>query len=187
MHPDLNIFAMANTTMLPVHYKRALILATHEHATQTWGGQPYYVHLEAVEEVLIRFGYANASSEKGITFSIVAWLHDILEDGALSFNDLKKEFGEPVAEAVYALTEEKGRNRKERKPPHHYEAIRNNPLACIVKLADRIANCEQAQRSESRMLAVYREEYPLFREKLCVPGMADDLWEHLHGLLFTEN
>lgn len=174
---------MAISEILPSKYKRALILATQEHATQTWGGHPYWVHLEAVEEVLVRFGYAGADSDLHISRSIVAWLHDILEDGALSYNDLKKEFGEAIAEAVYAVTEEKGRNRKERKPDHHYEGIRANALACVVKLADRIANCEQAVKEGSRMLGRYREEYAVFRGKLYVEGMADDLWAHLDDLL----
>ena len=174
---------MTNSEILPGKYKRAIILATHEHATQTWGGHPYWVHLEAVEEVLVRFGYAGSDSDLHITRSIVAWLHDILEDGALSYNDLKKEFGEDVAEAAYALTEEKGRNRKERKPDHHYEAIQANALACVVKLADRIANVEQSVKEGSRMHGLYKKEYGVFREKLYVEGMADDLWGHLDELL----
>ena len=45
-----------------------------------------------------------------------------------------------AAEIVYALTDEKGRNRAERGSEKHYEDIRNTLYAPFVKLCNRYAN-----------------------------------------------
>jgi guanosine-3',5'-bis(diphosphate) 3'-pyrophosphohydrolase len=158
---------------------QAMAMAIFAHGNQRWGKHPYYVHLSRTEELLVRFGYADYTTSGGITRCVIAWLHDTLEDTALSYNDIKNEFGGRVAEAVYAVTEEKGRTRQERKPVAHYEAIRANPDACIVKIADRSVNVEESKQSGSRMLEVYRNEHQQFKEKLCAPAMCDSLWAHL--------
>lgn len=165
----------------------AMAVAITAHGNQRWGEHPYYAHLSRTEELLVRFGYADYVSEEGLTRCVMAWLHDILEDTALSFNDIKNKFGERVALAVYAVTEEKGRNRQERKPPTYYDVIRANPDACIVKIADRSVNVELAKQANSRMLDVYRNEHQQFKEKLYVPGMCDNLWNHLESLFLSQS
>jgi (p)ppGpp synthase/HD superfamily hydrolase len=40
------------------------------------------------------------------------WTHDVIEDCRQSYSDVKKALGESVAEIVYALTNEKGKNTK---------------------------------------------------------------------------
>lgn len=42
------------------------------------------------------------------------WRHDTIEDIRQSYNDIKKKIGQPVADMVFAVTNEKGKNRHER-------------------------------------------------------------------------
>ena len=113
--------------------KEAAYLAISLHGTQTYDKHPYYYHLEQVVDVLKEFEFTEDK------YIISGYLHDVMEDTAISYNDIKNQFGEDIAEIVYAVTDELGRNRKERKAKT-YPKIRANPDAIIIKLADRIAN-----------------------------------------------
>ena len=48
------------------------------------------------------------------TMTSAGYLHDTIEDTDTSYRDLFDRFGEEVAELVYAVTSELGRNRAER-------------------------------------------------------------------------
>jgi (p)ppGpp synthase/HD superfamily hydrolase len=85
-------------------------------------------------------------------------LHDILEDTPLSYNDVKKEFGEKVADIVYDVTDELGKNRKERKE-RTYPKIRANHDAILVKICDRIANANNSKKLNKRMFEMYKKEH----------------------------
>ena len=69
-----------------------------------------------------------------------ALLHDVVEDTAVTLEDLQKEFPEEVVEAVRLLT------HLEEVPDEEYLlAIRENPLALKVKLADNAHNSDQTR------------------------------------------
>ena len=130
---------------------------------------------------------------------LAAFYHDSIEDARLSYNDVMKiarsqmdeEQAYLAAEIVYALTNEKGRNRAERANEKYFAGIREIPYAPFVKLADRLANTSYAfskgTADSLRMSKVYREELPGFLEALKVEGtdvrfllpeaMVEDLWE----------
>lgn len=157
--------------------KEAAYLAISLHGTQTYDGYPYYYHLEQVVDVLIEFGFTEDK------YIISAYLHDILEDTAISYNDIKKQFGEEVAEIVYAVTDELGRNRKERKAKT-YPKIKANPDAVIVKLADRIANTRNSIKNKPSMAKMYAKELQGFRDALYIPNTeAELLWKELEDIL----
>ena len=128
-----------------------------------------------------------------------AFYHDSIEDARLSYNDVMKiakglmdeEQAYLATEIVYALTNEKGRNRAERANEKYFAGIRETPYAPFVKLADRLANTSYAfskgTADSLRMSKVYREELPGFLEALRVEGsdvrfslpeaMVKDLWD----------
>ena len=60
------------------------------------------------------------------------WVHDVIEDCRETYNDVKNVLGERVADIAYALTNEKGKTRKERANDKYYEGIRNTPFALII-------------------------------------------------------
>jgi (p)ppGpp synthase/HD superfamily hydrolase len=87
-----------------------------------------------------------------------AWSHDLVEDCRVSYSDVKRELGENVADIVYAVTNDKGKNRKERAGEKYYKGIRNTPGAVFVKLCDRIANVQYSKMTKSRMFEMYKKE-----------------------------
>jgi hypothetical protein len=71
---------------------------------------------------------------------------------------VKNHLGQEAADIIYALTNEKGKNRKERANDKYYEGIRNTPGAVFVKLCDRIANVQYSKMTGSRMFEMYKKE-----------------------------
>jgi guanosine-3',5'-bis(diphosphate) 3'-pyrophosphohydrolase len=128
--------------------------------------QPYVKHLEDVYNVLLRYG-CNNSNEDELEILVAAWLHDCMEDTATSYTDVKKVFGESIADIVYCLTDELGRNRKEKKEKT-YPKIKSNWKSIIVKAGDRVANYEQSltHQDEKSFSEMYKKEYEEFKRQL---------------------
>jgi (p)ppGpp synthase/HD superfamily hydrolase len=164
-------------------YEFAKRLADVAHHKQRYGTNPYTHHLQAVEEILYRFGFDDYE------LKIAAWLHDIIEDTELSYDQVKHGFGERIANIVYAVTNEMGRNRKERYGKT-YPKIKADRKALILKLADRIANIEQAIGTNSRYVDLYRKEWEEFYSQL-FEDVEDQrvikMWKYLESLFGGEN
>lgn len=104
------------------------------------------------------------------TCLLSCWGHDLIEDCRVSYNDVKDHLGQEVADIVYAVTNEKGKNRKERANDKYYEGIRNTPGAIFVKLCDRIANVQYSKMTGSRMFEMYKKENTEFTKALGLRG-----------------
>lgn len=100
---------------------------------------------------------------------LACWGHDLIEDARCSFNDVSKELGGDAANIVYAVTNEKGKNRAERGNDKYYEGIRNTSGAQFVKMCDRIANVQYSKMTKSRMFDMYGDENEGFLEKIQCP------------------
>jgi len=109
------------------------------------------------------------------TFEVIelaCWGHDLIEDTRCSYNDCKESLAirnylhNEVADIIYAVTNEKGKNRAERGNDKYYEGIRNTPGAIFVKLCDRIANVQYSKMTKSRMFEMYKKENPDFLIKV---------------------
>lgn len=154
-------------------YQEARMVAILAHGNQRYDEiYPYEKHLDDVVEVLKRFGFSGK-------FIVAGYLHDVIEDGALSYNKLKKHFGYEVAEMVYCVTDELGRDRKEKKIKTLPKTA-SNPDAIILKLADRIANIEHGGKVD-----MYAKEYDEFKGVLVLNTPTDGkrMWDHLDSLL----
>jgi (p)ppGpp synthase/HD superfamily hydrolase len=101
----------------------AILLAVQAHHGQTQrNGQPYILHPLSM---MLRFD-ADEDAQ------IVAVLHDVVEDTAVSLDDLRAiGFAPQIVEAVDHLTRREGESYEA-----FIERIRPHPLACKVKLAD---------------------------------------------------
>jgi (p)ppGpp synthase/HD superfamily hydrolase len=139
----------------------ALMVAEKEHANQTYDIFSYMYHIRLVVKISQMLGYDE-------TIQVACALHDVMEDGSLSYNDIKNYFGEEVAEIVFAVTDELGRNRKERKSKT-YPKIRKHWKAVAVKLCDRIANMTHSATYSPKMISMYRKEHEAFKEALTNP------------------
>ena len=165
--------------------------AAGHHAGQTYGSEPYMVHLEAVVAIVS----AIEGSEEA---RAVAFLHDVLEDTGATRADLAMTFGALVAFAVVLVTDPEGENRRARKALLHERLAKLHPrvsraahLALLVKAADRVANVRacvvDGDPSRLRMYrkehAAFREEHAAFREAAYRPGLCDVLWTEMDALL----
>lgn len=160
--------------------KKARTYAQRVHNIQAYGEcYPYYKHLEDVYNVLLKFGF---SEEKDLDILVAAWLHDSIEDTNTSYSDLKKEFGENIAEIVFCMTDEMGRNRKEKKAKT-YPKIRSNSKSVILKVADRIVNTEFSKSQQSPQFEMYKKEFEEFQYHLRIYRQIDEMWNHLDSLL----
>jgi (p)ppGpp synthase/HD superfamily hydrolase len=139
---------------------------------------PYEFHLRMVAQVAKNFDYLLDDTVDYITnkkreelefnnedfFSIkdvcqiAVWGHDLIEDTRTSYNDVKYYLGKEAADIIYAVTNKKGKNRKERANEKYYEGIRNTPGAVFVKLCDRIANVQYSKMTKSRVFEMYKKE-----------------------------
>jgi hypothetical protein len=93
---------------------------------------------------------------------------------AVAKNMMDAEQAYLATELVYAMTNEKGRNRAERANEKYFAGIRSIPYGPFLKLADRLANTSYAfskgTADSLRMSKVYQEEVPGFLEALHVDG-----------------
>lgn len=148
---------------------------------QRYGSLPYSVHLQAVKDVADKYLYYLPITHHLIVQS-AALLHDVVEDTDVSESQLERQFGPEIADIVYRVTNERGRDRKERNFKT-YPKIWKSDLAIFVKLADRIANTTNSKNSNDKkgveMYAKYTSEYPIFRYALRVKGLYPDMWEEL--------
>ena len=144
------------------------------------GNSYLYEHLGKVVQVAEKFIYY-IDEENRMNVLASCWLHDSIEDGRLTYNDIKKRTNEEVAEIVYRLTNFKGKTRKERANDEYYQMIKEHPLALFVKLCDRISNVEDSLNSDI-MLKKYKEEYSTFKDKLLTNNYPE-MWELLDKYL----
>ncbi len=143
---------------MPDLIQRARDFATRAHQRidqrRKYSGQPYDVHLAAV-----------ASLVAGVTDDpetiAAAWLHDVVEDTTVTFDDLRREFGTPVQRLVEELTDtsrpSQG-NRAARKDIDRRHLAAASPRGQTVKLADLIDNCDDITRHDQRFARVYLQE-----------------------------
>ena len=120
--------------------KRAFAIAREAHEGQfRRSGEPYIIHPVQVAKILYELGMDSESM-------IAALLHDVVEDTELTKEDVKKDFGEDVAELVEGVTK-LGKVPLFTKEEQQAENVRKMLMAMsqdirviIIKLADRIHN-----------------------------------------------
>lgn len=158
--------------------KLAYELARIKHINDTYGEYPYWKHLKDVYGILFD-NIELIPEELRERLLIAAPLHDIIEDTDTSYEDIKREFGLDVAECVYAVTDELGRNRRERKKKT-YPKLRDYGPAHYLKIADRIANIRSCIEDKNfGMFLMYRKEQKDFTGSVRVKGVADSFWDLL--------
>lgn len=156
--------------------EKARVFAIRAHGKQKYEDQPYEYHLRQVEELAKDF-------ELSENVRVAAWLHDVLEDTDVFFEDVMVAFGIKVFDLVNSVTNEGGGNRKDRLQ-RTYQKIRRNPEAVALKLCDRIANVRACIHfSNNKLMKMYVKEQEDFEKALRRPGEWDGLWKALHNLL----
>lgn len=160
----------------------------HADVNHLYDKKPYKHHLLHVYATALRFIHLIPEDDRSIVLA-ACWAHDVIEDTRQTYNDVKKQLGETVAEIVYALTNEKGKDRKERANAKYYAGIRSIPGAAFVKVCDRIANYEYSKSVNSSMATKYELEMINFWNELYVENyreMWGGLMENITLDKFTE-
>lgn len=158
------------------HDPRSFAVAAH--GDQKYGGRPYSFHLDAVADIAMPFG------EEAIA---AAYLHDVVEDTAVTVEQVEHSFGSRIAAYVSLLSDEPGATRKERKQKTYAKLAQvRGPaeVALVVKAADRLANVRACLQDRKRSLwEMYRSEHPAFRSAAYRPGLCESIWTELDSLL----
>lgn len=160
---------------------------------------PYSFHLKCVEQQGRKFYHLlneTGVEEKKVIPALIC--HDALEDFRMTYNDVKEvcdkfytvdernywyieDFGKKIADIVYCVTDEKGKNRSERKNEKYYKELRENKLAVFVKLADISANTLYSKLTGSSMYDKYKKEFPMFKEK-CYVEEYKEFFDYLESI-----
>jgi guanosine-3',5'-bis(diphosphate) 3'-pyrophosphohydrolase len=117
---------------------RAVAFAAHKHRDQkrkNAEASPYINHPIELANVLWHEG--------GVTDPVViaaALLHDTLEDTETSWQELRGEFGEEIADVVVEVTDTQWIRKEARKRLQVARAKHSSAAARLVKLADKICN-----------------------------------------------
>ncbi len=107
--------------------EKALEIATKAHFGQKdKAGQDYILHPITVAS------FMNTDEEKA-----VAYLHDVVEDTNVNFEDLRKIFSPNIVEAIDAITKRKNETYEE-----YLKRVSMNKIARKVKAADMLHNMD---------------------------------------------
>lgn len=122
----------------------ALEFARVAHGDQKYGDLPYMVHVEGVVELAKNFGLSYEET-------VVAALHDVLEDTSVRYVDLVNEFGIEITQTVAVLTRGKNEQYME-----YIKRISLNSPARSVKVCDLLYNLSMS-KPESTLIKRYQE------------------------------
>lgn len=112
--------------------RKAMNIAYEKHhGAQDKSGMPYIFHPYHLAEQMGNDEYA----------IYVALLHDVVEDTDMTFEELASPFPKPIIDALRLLTH----NEKDDYLEVYIPAIKNNPLALKVKIADLQHNLDKTR------------------------------------------
>lgn len=113
-------------------------------------GTPYYLHPFAVSEIIRDNGY-------NTDYQIAGLFHDLLEDTDVLYDDLLQITTKEIANAVKLVTKEKNYNMNK-----YIDRIKQNKMALVVKLADRLHNLSEAHLASVDFINKYIIETEIY-------------------------
>lgn len=156
--------------------ERAAIFARHAHEGQKRKatGAPYFTHVGKVAEILS--GY----TERQELIS-AAYLHDTLEDCDVSYNELKAEFGNVIADYVFCLTNDKTVLEKSGKVSYMVSKISSmDSDVLLIKMCDTLANMLDYPSWESAQN--YKKIWSMVKNNIL--SSRSGIWKGKHEELF---
>ena len=123
--------------------RKAMIIAYEAHKNQTdKSGVPYIYNPIHVAEQM------NTENE-----CIIALLHDVVEDTNVTFKQLEEVFSKEIIDILKLLTREENIEYDE-----YIKRIKNNSIACKVKIADLTHNLDKTRLDFVTEVDVKRNE-----------------------------
>ena len=168
--------------------EKASQLAQSAHAGQRRvSGEPYFQHSLAVADIL---------TQTGMDYETVAaaLLHDVVEDSEINLDQIRKQFGDSIANLVDGVTKMlliqtfkvgEESSKKEKKERVQAESLRKMLLAMVedvrvvlIKLADRVHNMRTLSVfSESKQKRIASETLDIYAPLANRLGMWQLKWE----------
>ena len=133
---------------------REFAAVAHGDQKRKYSGRPYVTHTQEVAEIV-----AHAGGDPEMVAA--AHLHDVLEDTAITFEEVRGQFGAAVADLVLQLTDQVPRSYGARTARKHAEAdrlARCDDRAKTVKLADVISNTRSIEVEDPDFARIYLAE-----------------------------
>ena len=158
-------------------------IKVHSDTNQKYDDRDYSFHLCMVADIMTKYfddlgEVPDYDLYKMLYFASL--FHDSIEDARLTYNDvlsiakeyMTKGYAKASTEIVYALTNEKGRTRKERANEKYYSGIRSTKFAPFIKACDRLANVTYSclYSTSDRMALVYKNELDEFLKAIDEKG-----------------
>lgn len=125
----------------------AALVAKIAHKGQKYGDKDYFeTHITDVVRIcrVLTMNVPGNYNTREKLISI-AYLHDIIEDTEVTFEDLKDSFGSDIAKSVSTLSK-----KKEVPYDKYIKEIVDDELARTVKIADTISNLNASLKDENQ-------------------------------------
>jgi GTP pyrophosphokinase len=131
--------------------KLAHVIAEEAHRGQKrWDGRTPYFDGHVLK-------VANAVASYGDVFTIVALLHDVVEDCDVSLEEVEENFGADIAQSVNAMTRRGEHTPQKEHYVEYIKRVRADPIARVVKQHDIRHNLSTLPRNNRQR----REKYEL--------------------------
>lgn len=163
-----------------VREARAFAIGAHSAIAQRrkYTNEPYWRHPDAVAKHIERAGGSS-------NMVAAAYLHDVVEDTEVVFEDLHELFPPEVVKLVAEVTDASlpwMGNRAERKRIDREHIARASPEGKSIKLADLIDNTESICERDPNFAKVYMKEKRLLLEVLKQPSLPQ-LWVQANAIV----
>lgn len=137
--------------------QRAKEFAIAAHGDQMYAKYKYAYHLQCVVDLVEK---RNKDAENLEILLAVAWLHDVVEDTAVTHTEIKATFGEEVGFPVWLLTKKKF---------VEYEAYmimcKSNDISLEVKKCDTMTNLHHSFKgNRSKGVLKYSKQLAILEE-----------------------
>lgn len=129
--------------------EKAILFAKEAHKGQKrkYTDEDYIIHPLSVADKCTSY-----------TAKTVAVLHDTVEDTQITLTDIRKEFGDLIAEYVWWLTDETEGNRETRKLVQRVKLAKAPQLVRSVKKFDLIDNAKSIHKYDPDFWKVFKRE-----------------------------
>lgn len=160
-----------------------------------YGGYlPYEFHLKMALKVASQFHYVVPTEDFALYLCAIAG-HDLIEDTRKTYNDVMtalmitcdekytEKVARIIAEMIFAVSNETGRNRAERANDYYYLKVRDTHGAKFVKMCDKIANVRYGVWHDGNKLGMHKRERQYFLAQMQLESMYKPMLDHLEELL----
>ena len=138
------------------HEAASFAARSHEHHYRKDGQTPYAAHPGRVAMIVaLHFGFTD---EKILA---AAYLHDVIEDGSVDYDDVEEQFGCDVADYVQAMSKDTRLAEAERERRYDEQLAAGPWQGRLIKLADVFDNLCDAGTDWGRRKIIGRAERAL--------------------------